>query len=148
MRKGCLSFLLPIFVCLFAIPAFASGATHSTVSMHLLRPGAGAVGDLDGDHIPDIASGINTGHTSQGYSYRVDLDLSGNSGAGTLSLFSEDSSGQNIEAVDIDGDHDLDLIMTHYADAVELTSPIAAQLLGTADGKVVGKARRQARRAR
>jgi predicted ester cyclase len=36
--------------------------------------------------------------------------------------------------------HDLDLIMTHYADAVELTSPIAAQLLGTADGKVVGKA--------
>jgi predicted ester cyclase len=36
--------------------------------------------------------------------------------------------------------HDLDLIMTHYEDAVELTSPVAAKLLGTADGKVVGKA--------
>ena len=36
--------------------------------------------------------------------------------------------------------HDLDLIMTHYDDAVELTSPVAAELLGTADGKVVGKA--------
>jgi predicted ester cyclase len=36
--------------------------------------------------------------------------------------------------------HDLDLIMTHYEDAIELTSPIAAQLLGTSDGKVVGKA--------
>jgi hypothetical protein len=35
--------------------------------------------------------------------------------------------------------HDLDLIMTHYGDAVELISPIAAQLLGTSDGKVVGK---------
>jgi predicted ester cyclase len=35
--------------------------------------------------------------------------------------------------------HDLDLIMTHYDDAVELTSPVAAQLLGTVDGKVVGK---------
>jgi len=35
--------------------------------------------------------------------------------------------------------HDLDLIMTHYDDAVELTSPVAAQLLGTSDGKVVGK---------
>jgi predicted ester cyclase len=35
--------------------------------------------------------------------------------------------------------HDLDQIMTHYDDAVELTSPVAAQLLGT-DGKVVGKA--------
>jgi predicted ester cyclase len=30
--------------------------------------------------------------------------------------------------------------MTHYEDAVELTSPVAARLLGTADGKVVGKA--------
>jgi ketosteroid isomerase-like protein len=36
--------------------------------------------------------------------------------------------------------HDLDLILTHYEDAVELTSPAAARLLGTADGKVAGKA--------
>jgi ketosteroid isomerase-like protein len=36
--------------------------------------------------------------------------------------------------------HDLDLIMTHYENAIELTSPVAAQLLGTLDGKVVGKA--------
>ena len=34
---------------------------------------------------------------------------------------------------------DLDLIMTHYEDAIELTSPSAALLLGTSDGKVVGK---------
>jgi hypothetical protein len=36
--------------------------------------------------------------------------------------------------------HDLDAIMTHYEDTVELTSPAAAQLLGTPDGRVVGKA--------
>ena len=36
--------------------------------------------------------------------------------------------------------HDLDLIMTHYEEAIELTSPVAAQLLGTSDGKVLGKA--------
>jgi len=36
--------------------------------------------------------------------------------------------------------HDLDLIMTHYEDAVELTSPVAAKLLGASDGKVCGKA--------
>ena len=36
--------------------------------------------------------------------------------------------------------HDLDMIMSHYEDAIELTSPVAAQLLGTPDGKVVGKA--------
>lgn len=36
--------------------------------------------------------------------------------------------------------HDLDLIMTHYEETIELTSPVAAQLLGTSGGKVVGKA--------
>lgn len=36
--------------------------------------------------------------------------------------------------------HDLDSIMTHYEDAIELTSPVAAQLLGRSDGKVIGKA--------
>jgi len=35
--------------------------------------------------------------------------------------------------------HDLDLIMTHYEDAIELISPAAARLLGTSDGKVAGK---------
>ena len=35
--------------------------------------------------------------------------------------------------------HDLDLIMTHYDDAIELISPVAARLLGTTDGKVAGK---------
>jgi predicted ester cyclase len=40
--------------------------------------------------------------------------------------------------------HDLDLIMSHYDDAIELTSPIAAQLLGTPGGKVVGKVKLRA----
>jgi ketosteroid isomerase-like protein len=35
--------------------------------------------------------------------------------------------------------HDLDSIMTHYEEGIELTSPVAAQLLGTG-GKVAGKA--------
>ena len=34
--------------------------------------------------------------------------------------------------------HDIEAIMSHYDDAVELTSPVAAQLLGIPDGKVVG----------
>ena len=36
--------------------------------------------------------------------------------------------------------HDLELIMTHYEDAIVLTSPVAAQLLGMPAGKVNGKA--------
>jgi len=34
--------------------------------------------------------------------------------------------------------HDLDAIMCHYDEAIELTSPVASQLLGNA--KVIGKA--------
>ncbi len=40
--------------------------------------------------------------------------------------------------------HDLELIMTHYEEGVELRSPVAARLLGKPDGKVVGKANLQA----
>jgi hypothetical protein len=36
--------------------------------------------------------------------------------------------------------HDLDAIMSHYDEAVELTSPVAAQLLRIPCGKVSGKA--------
>ena len=35
---------------------------------------------------------------------------------------------------------DLDLILAHYDDAIELTSPVAAKLLGTSHGRVAGKA--------
>jgi ketosteroid isomerase-like protein len=36
--------------------------------------------------------------------------------------------------------HDVDKIIAHYEDEVELTSPVAAQLFGAPGGKVVGKA--------
>lgn len=36
--------------------------------------------------------------------------------------------------------HDLEAILGHYDESVELISPVAAQLLGRADGKVSGKA--------
>jgi predicted ester cyclase len=34
--------------------------------------------------------------------------------------------------------HDLERIVAHYDDAVELSSPVAAQLLGSPDGTVTG----------
>lgn len=41
-------------------------------------------------------------------------------------------------------EHDLESIMSHYEGTVELTSPVAAQLLGTPDGRVSGKAKLKA----
>jgi hypothetical protein len=105
-------FLSLAAACWFVIPAFGSDMQHSMVTMHLLRPGTAAIADLDGDQIPDVASGIRTGQTAKGYSYRVDLDFSANSEAKPFNVFSEDSTGLNIEAVDVDGDHDLDLLVS------------------------------------
>jgi hypothetical protein len=105
-------FLLLIAVCWFAHPASASDTEHSLAAMHLLRPGTGAVADLDGDQIPDIATGVRTGQTAEGYSYRVDLDLSANSEAKPFNVFSGDLTGLKIEAVDVDDDQDLDLLVT------------------------------------
>jgi hypothetical protein len=103
---------LLLALCWFWAPTPASGAARSTLSTHLFRAGI-AVADLNGDHLPDVASGVNTGHTSKGYSYRVDVDLSGNAAQKSFfSVYSEEPNGLNIEAIDIDGDHDLDLVIT------------------------------------
>jgi hypothetical protein len=122
MRKSCVrllpgsyvaQFLLVLAaVCAFILPVSAADASHSAVLMHLLRPGTALVADLDGDHIPDIASGIRTIRTPEGYSYQVDLDFSSNIEAKPFSVVSTDSTGLKIESVDIDGDHDLDLLVS------------------------------------
>ena len=36
--------------------------------------------------------------------------------------------------------HDLEQILTHYDESIELTSPVAVRLFGRSDGKVIGKA--------
>jgi hypothetical protein len=101
---------LILAICCFAVNAGASEHPPSFIALHLMRPDTMAA-DLDGDHIPDLASGIRTGHTREGYSYRVDLDLSSNPYARPFSVFSEEPGGLTIEAIDIDGDHNLDLIV-------------------------------------
>jgi ketosteroid isomerase-like protein len=35
--------------------------------------------------------------------------------------------------------HDLDAVLEHYADDVEMTSPLVAGLAGAADGRIIGK---------
>ena len=103
--------ILLAVVCWFAKPLPAADKQHGINLVHLLRPGMAALADLDGDNIPDLASGVRTALTPQGYSYRVDLDFSTNQETKVFNVVSQDSTGLNIEAVDIDGDHDLDLLV-------------------------------------
>jgi hypothetical protein len=98
-------------VCCFAIPASASDIGKANLSIHLWRLDA-AVADLDGDQIPDIAHGIPMGATSEGYSYQVHVNLSSDSQAKPFKVISGDSTGLKIESIDIDGDNDLDLLVS------------------------------------
>jgi len=82
--------------------------------MHLPGPGTVAVSDLDGDHIPDIASGTKTGHIDEGYAYRVDLALTTNRDSKSFFVYSDEPTGLNVEAIDVDGDQDLDLVITSH----------------------------------
>jgi hypothetical protein len=95
-----------------ALPAWAS--SNPTAQDFLLRDGIPAIADLDGDHVPDTASSIKVGHNEQGYSYHVDLGLSRDANAVPLTALSVEPTGLNIEAIDVDGDHDLDLVITTH----------------------------------
>jgi hypothetical protein len=118
VRNSIRHWLLLIAICWMVIPLSASGgtrssiATNNSIAAHLVRPGIPAVADLDGDKQPDIASGIKVGHTTAGYSYRIDFDLSSNPQQKSFSVLSQEPNGLNIQAIDIDGDHDLDLVIT------------------------------------
>jgi len=51
----------------------------------------------------------------------------------------KDASQFANEWIDAWNSHDLDAILAHYHEAVELTSPVAARLLSLPDGKVSGR---------
>jgi len=59
---------------------------------------------------------------------------------GEIRVTKGEAWGQAEEWVAAWNAHDLELILAHYEEDVELTSPVAGRLLGTADGKVIGKA--------
>ena len=102
--------LLVIF-CLLAVQVWASASPVN--KLHLLRPGL-SIADLDGDEVPDTVSGVQTVHNALGYFYRIDLDLSGDSVVTPFTALSSEPMGLNIEARDVDGDRDLDLIISSY----------------------------------
>jgi hypothetical protein len=69
-------------------------------------------GDLDGDHKPDVAKGHPSGRTEAGYLYEVQLQLSGAERSTSLTVFHNNALGLRISGIDIDGDNDIDLIIS------------------------------------
>jgi len=68
-------------------------------------------GDLDGDHETDLALSRELGQSDSAYVYRVELKLSETHQPVSFTFSNTDGLGVNIAAVDVDGDHDLDLVI-------------------------------------
>jgi hypothetical protein len=73
--------------------------------------GSGTLADLDGDRRADFAFSSPQGVVNGAYRYRVDVYLATGSGT-TFDVDSKASGGLHISARDVDGDHDLDLVIT------------------------------------
>jgi len=73
--------------------------------------GSGALADLDGDRRADLASASPQGVMNGTYRYRVEVHLTAEPGT-TFDVDSEAPGGLHISARDVDGDNDLDLVIT------------------------------------
>src|SRR5262245_57593114 len=67
--------------------------------------------DLDGDHRPDFVAGQRVDRTTEGYSYRVQLQFSSDVASSSFTVLHNNALGLKITGVDIDGDNDIDLII-------------------------------------
>jgi hypothetical protein len=70
---------------------------------------------LDGDHRPDLANSIPAGVDVQGFQYRVEFQLSSGWASEAFTVSTSNRLGLNIVPRDVDGDHDLDLVITSGA---------------------------------
>jgi hypothetical protein len=97
-------FLAVVAAVLFAMPCLASASD-------LYTPAPVALVDLDGDHQNDVATEVRTGDGYSGYVYRINVALTGARPFRPI-VVSSTLIGLEIAPIDLDGDHDLDLVIT------------------------------------
>jgi hypothetical protein len=107
--------ILAITVCCSAAPA-VNGSSVIGPRIPVDDPtGPGwAIGDLDGDRKVDIAQTHQIGRSENGYLYGVELKLSQAGRLDSFTFSSEHSFGVALDVVDVDGDHDLDLVISDW----------------------------------
>jgi hypothetical protein len=92
-------------------PGPQGAAVKSAYRYRVELQGYGALADLDGDRRADLAYSSPQGVVNGAYRYRVDVHLTTGPGT-TFDVDSKALGGLHISALDIDGDNDLDLVIT------------------------------------
>jgi hypothetical protein len=106
-----------VFCALWALsaPCLASETPTSSASQPVaaaaLWEQGGAIADLDGDGLPDLAIARAEGWGPKGFQYRIGLDLTTRAGPTSFSVSAE-IGGLRIIPRDVDGDGYLDLVIT------------------------------------
>jgi hypothetical protein len=108
--------IMALVVVYAGVPRAAAAADRGKLQLSLGNAGmpfawSTAVADLDSDETLDFAIADRTGHSTEGYHYRLKLALS-REGNQTFQFRSPDSS-LNISIIDLDNDADLDVVLTH-----------------------------------
>jgi len=108
--------LLAIFAisvcCSAATSVDGSSAIPSFVQIGEPLGSGWAIGDLDGDRKIDIAQSREIDRSGSGHFYGVELRLSHDGQSGSFTFSSPDGLGVSVAAMDVDGDHDLDLVIS------------------------------------
>src|SRR5438046_1947679 len=86
-------------------------APRNSTQLYLHGPGF-ALADLNGDQELDLAEGLCLGSTKDGYFYKVQLRLSGDTSSNVFTVLHNNALGLKITGLDIDEDHDIDLIIS------------------------------------
>jgi len=94
-----------------ALKSLPTSETHKAFRLSLSES-SWLLPDLDGDHAPDFATGQRLGRTTDGYSYRVQLQLSSDVSSNSFTVVHTNALGLKITGVDVDGDDDIDLIIS------------------------------------
>lgn len=112
-------------ICLFSVIPLLCSAHIPVLAQELKLPSyrevsapwntPWAVVDLDGDQQPDVAQSLGRGADGNGFYYTISVRLSKTREFRSLVVLSNDPSGVNVVPRDVDGDHDLDLVVTSAA---------------------------------
>ncbi len=99
-------FLAAFAAVVFSMPCVARASSDLYGSPPL------AIADLDGDHRNDFAIGLRTGDSHSGYVYQINVVLSGQKQASSITVSAPHTAGLMVAPIDLDGDRDLDLVIT------------------------------------